>query len=193
MQSNTIFFDIGQEKSDDHVTKKTDTYQVNKELSKSWDDLFKKARESDLTSGSIGSPYEQSVWIYRAVNLISTNFPQANLQIKQNDKILPPEHKLVKLFNSPNPTTSRFEFFESLAAYLNLTGEVFIYANNSLYGNAIRTFQPTELWVLNPKLVQHSLDEQNRLAGWVYESMYVPIEQMVHVKLFNPSNPIVEK
>ena len=156
---------------------------------KNWDDIFLKAKAyNSLTGNGVTEPYSQSAWVYRAVNSISSNIPQAPFRIYDSNKQpLPETNSIVQLFQNPNPFQSYFEWMESIVSFLNLNGEAFIYMVPSI-GQRIGTRNlPAELWSLNPKLVQHAEDE-GRIVGWTYGNMPIELDEMIHLKMFNPSH-----
>jgi len=158
---------------------------------KSWEDSWLKVKEANLLElgTTVSNPYQQSAWVYRAVSVIATNVPQAPFTIyrgKEKLEKLDISNPVVQLFENPNPFQSSFEFWESIASYLNLYGEAFIYLNASV-GQLIGTRNlPAELWSLNPKLVKHAFAD-GQLAGWEYGGLPIEPDELIHFKFFNPS------
>lgn len=171
------------------------TTKEPKAVKKDWSSDWLKMREQNLLAGgtSLTAPYQQSYIVYRAIRSIAENVPTANFRLIENagtdsQRILPKDSPLSMLFTNPNPVTSRFEFWESIATYLNLTGEAFIYLNKSVGQLLSRpTAVPAELWVLDPRLVKHAF-EGNELAGWTYNNnIPIDVEDMIQFRLFNPA------
>jgi len=160
---------------------------------KGWSEDWLKMKESNLLelgSNKITSPYSQSHAVYRAVRSIAENLPQAVFRIYQNDKEVPLNHPISKLFNKPNPMSSRWELWESVATFLNLRGEAFIYMNKSLGQSIGSTSIPAELWSLNPQLIEHTLSN-GQLVSWIFnKKMPIASSEMIHIKFFNPNNPV---
>ena len=166
-----------------------------KKMEKGWSEEWLRMRESNLLElgqNKIGRPMEQSYIVYRAIRALSENIPQAIYRIYD---VGPTElteismtDPLSKLFNKPNHTMSRYELWESIAAYLNLQGESFIYMAQSLGQLAGTSTLPAELWSLNPMLMKHSIVD-GKVVGWVYNNeMPILPEELIHIKLFHPRN-----
>ncbi len=99
------------------------------------------------------------------------------------------EHPLIDLLRKPNPLQGRFEFIESLVAYLYLSGNAYI---ESVFGNhsAQHAGVPRELFVLRPDRITVLPDPINLVGGYEYraggQSIKFSPDQILHQKLFNP-------
>lgn len=156
---------------------------------KGWsEDWIKVIEKNNLEMGTkVSKPFEQSYVVYRAIRAIGENVPRAIYQIKSGENILPPTDPVVQLFMNPNPQMSRFEFWESIASYINLRGEAFVFINQSLGGLAGRGTPPASLHVLDPKMIKHSIKDGD-IVGWIFnDTMPIEPEEMIHFKLFNPN------
>jgi HK97 family phage portal protein len=168
-----------------------DVTKQKKTTTKNYDQLLA-IQEFNIEQGmsKISDPYAKSYIVYRAVRSIAENIPQAKYRVyfSNNDKPVPVTHPMNRLFNRPNPFMSRFEFWEAISTHLNLSGEVGIYVNESRGGAAGLGTPPAELYVLNPKLLRHSIND-GEITGWVYNNtMPIETKNLIHFKLFNPSN-----
>jgi HK97 family phage portal protein len=166
---------------------------TKKRSEKGWSEDWLRMKESNILSLSqnqVTDPYSQSAVVYRAVRAIAENLPQAVFRIFEGDQEVPLTHPLQRLFNKPNKFMSRWELWESIATYLNIGGEAFIYLNESMGQRIGSSSVPAELWSLNPSLMKHTV-EKGQVAGWVFNNT-LPIkpEEIIHIKLFNPNNAI---
>lgn len=164
-----------------------------KDLQLSFTDDLLNILKGNIQKDQVNRPYAQSYMVNKAVREIAENFPQAPYRVYKDGVEVPPDHEARKLFSKPNPKMSRFEFWEWVATYLNLNGEVFIYMVPSIgqmMDSPTRRL-PAELWPLNPILMQHLLDENNEVHKWVYDSrIEVDPKWMIHIKLPNDHNTI---
>jgi HK97 family phage portal protein len=96
-----------------------------------------------------------------------------------------------KLFDRPNPLTSRFQLFESTVINMGLYGESFWLLNESIGMTTGRPGAiPAEIYVLNPKKMKHVVDDKGTLTGWVYnDTLPLELSDVVHFKLYNPYDP----
>ena len=153
-----------------------------------------KMKEANLLEAgdNLTSPYSQSYIVNRAVRSIAENIPQAKYKIINVSTEEPAgiDNPIVQLFMKPNSMMSRFEMWEAIGTYLNLSGEVFLFVNQSLGGVIGRGTAPAELIVVDPKLVKHTV-EDGKVVGWSWNGQ-VPFEthELIQFKLFNPYNPI---
>lgn len=186
-----IFF---QESGEHEQPKIIDKKNVN---TKDWSSEWLRIREANILEAGenkIQKPFSQSYVVYRAIRSIAENIPQAIFKIYEgepgNSTEVPLNHPLQQLFNKPNKSMSRYELWESIATYLNLYGEVFIYLNQSVGQMLGTTTMPAELYSLNPMLMNHTIVD-GELVGWIYNrKMPINPNEVIHVKLFNPYNTI---
>lgn len=107
-------------------------------------------------------------------------------------------HPLLTLLARPNPMHGKFEFIETLFAYLYLSGNSYI---ECVGATSIGDHQPPghqrpqvtpprELYVLRPDRIKILPDPVELVAGYEYRAggraVTFPREQILHLKLFNP-------
>lgn len=155
-------------------------------ITKTWDDFFLRAIKQD-TGMPKGKEYKTSSTVYLALNKISNNIASVPFIFYKGDQQVF-DTPIDKLFDRPNPLTSRFQLFESTVIHMGLYGEAFWLLNESVGMSTGRPGAiPAEIYVLNPKEMKHVVDGQGTLTGWVYNNT-LPLElhQIVHFKLYNP-------
>jgi HK97 family phage portal protein len=151
-----------------------------------------------LTNESLtpGDSYLFNAWVNIAVTILTRNIARADFVIKKggNDITLGP---LYDLFRRPNPALSRFDLWKETAAWWHIEGEAFWWFGPDYAGGL-----PKELYVLNPRKLQHEvngmggLDETIYTASrrWFYHAgtELIPIlsDELIHFKDWNPWNPV---
>lgn len=90
--------------------------------------------------------YQQNAIVYRCVNEISQGAASIPFKVFQGDIELE-SHPLITLLNRPNPMQANVEYFQSLYAYLLLSGNS--YALSASVNNV-----PTELYLLRPDRIE---------------------------------------
>lgn len=140
----------------------------------------------DMTSPRV---YEQSPWVYIAINRIAEAGALVPLHVSQRvgeQSVGIDAHPLEQLLTMPNAVTSRFELFEQTLGSLELTGNAYWYLVGDAYG------LPREIWVLRPDRVTIVPDAVNVVRGYLYaiDGDYVPLDalEVVHFKRWHPSN-----
>jgi HK97 family phage portal protein len=133
--------------------------------------------------------YQQSPWVYVAVNRISEAAALAPLQIYRKTaqgRVSVPNHPLARLLAAPNPHLSQFELFEQTVGALELTGNAFWYLAGDARG------LPAEIWPLAPERVSVVPDPARYIRGYVYEldGQRIPLEaeEIVHFRRWHPAN-----
>ena len=133
--------------------------------------------------------YQQSPWVYVAVNRISEAAALVPLRIFRQSaagRAEIPDHPLLHLLNAPNPHLSRFELIEQTVGALELTGNAFWYLVGDAHG------RPVEIWPLPPERVSVVPDAARYLRGYVYEldGQRIPLEpeEIVHFRRWHPSS-----
>ena len=102
-------------------------------------------RSDDFKSYAIEG-YQQNAIVFKCVNEISQAAASSNFKVFQGDVELE-QHPLISLLNRPNPTQAGNEYFQSLYAYILLSGNS--YAISSSAGGV-----PSELHLLRPDRVE---------------------------------------
>jgi len=150
-------------------------------------------------------PYRQHGWTYAVINAIARNIAQVPFCIYGGTEKDPvkiqsddPGSEWLRLFDRPNPSMSRSEFWESILVWLSLSGECIVIKEPK--GNDRRLApgeMPFELWPTNGKDWDHMVDEsKKRIVAWVHRpqgeatpTVYEPHE-IIHLKYYNPYEPL---
>ena len=140
----------------------------------------------DLNSGRV---YEQSPWVYIAINRIAEAaalVPLRVFRLEGERRIGVANHPLEQLLSQPNPLTSGFELIEQTIGSLELQGNAYWY----LAGDASGV--PREIWVLRPDRVTIVPDATRVVAGYLYEvdGQYIPLDaiEVAHFRRWHPNN-----
>lgn len=133
--------------------------------------------------------YQQSPWVYVAVNRIAEAaalVPLRVFRLEGERRIEVERHPLERLLDAPNPYLSRFELFEQTVGLLELCGNAYWF----LAGDGQGT--PTEIWCLAPDRVTVVPDPTHYVRGYLYEidGRRIPLEpqEVVHFKRWHPAN-----
>lgn len=134
--------------------------------------------------------YEQSPWVYMAVNRIAE--AGAIVPLHVHDRLTHqrlPDHPLLRLLDAPNPVTSRFELLEQTLGMLELTGNAYWYLVGDARG------QPAQIWTLRPDrvtIVPDTNDDGRYVRGFVYtlDGVQIPLDavEVVHFKRWHPGD-----
>jgi len=130
----------------------------------------------ELTSG--GRPtnvYQQSAWVYRAVNILAEQV--ANMPFRFSAKAEPEKlietGPLVAFYNEPHPALNRFQYWELRVMWLLLRGECF---RVPVFGRDNRL---EKVLMLDPADFEHIVQE-GKLIGWRYRGgMKSPLSAQV--------------
>ena len=140
----------------------------------------------DLNSARV---YEQSPWVYIAINRIAEAAALVPLRVFRLDgekRIGISNHPLEQLLSQPNPLTSGFELLEQTIGSLELQGNAYWY----LVGDA--SGRPREIWLLRPDRVTIVPDAKRVVAGYLYEidGRYIPLDaiEVLHFRRWHPNN-----
>jgi HK97 family phage portal protein len=148
------------------------------------------------TEPHTGDHYLYNAWVHIAVNILIRNIARADFTIQKggNDVTSGP---LYNLFRRPNPVLSRFDLWKETAAWWHIEGEAFWWFGPDYAGGL-----PTEIYVLNPRKLQHEGDcfgvlrngIQNNIRRWFYHTgtELIPIfaDELIHFRDWNPWNPV---
>lgn len=158
-----------------------------------WAGLWQKVQESKLFGNKVLQPYAQIPTIYKAVKAISDNVPQAELIFKDwssEEEVYPKD--LMQLFSNPNPLMDGVTFLQYVVGFYALYGEAFIIKSPSI-GQVANTGRklPAELWTFCPTKFQEIRNKQTgEMLGWRYGQQEFPLDQVIHLKDFNPYSDI---
>jgi len=138
-------------------------------------------------------PYQQSIPIFRAVNMISSDLSKLPIKFYTGNRMRPNEEKLIdkpnqtcvdieKLFYNPNPE-NKGDFIKTLSLYLELYGEAPLYIPNFKPGKIPTFAQP-----LFPKdLVE--ITNGTDILKWSYSTReFLNIAEIKIPKYINPRN-----
>lgn len=136
--------------------------------------------------------YQGNVTVFACINEISTAvsgipwdlFRKAKGKKGRREKI--EDHRLIDLLNRPNPLQGRGSFFESITAYLLISGNSYIEKVGPNRG------LPTELWPIRPDRMTVIKDSVNRIRGHKFKLGSVEKDfvegEILHRKTFSPIN-----
>lgn len=138
--------------------------------------------------------FSQNEVIYSAIKYKFDSIAQSPLRAykgKRNNPELSENESspLYQLAERPNEYMGMTQFLQLCVVYLNLHGNCFIYFKKK---------QPYGLYPLRPDRVQIISDESKRVLGYLYfpdgtsieKSVAIRAEEMLHVKLPNPYDPL---
>ncbi|MDR2739908.1 MAG: phage portal protein, partial [Treponema sp.] len=143
-----------------------------------------------------GDNYLYNAWVNIAVNILIRNIARADftIKIRGNDVTSGP---LYELFRRPNRALSRFDLWKETAAWWHIEGEAFWWFGPDYTGGL-----PTEIYVLNPRKLQHEETGIGELGSitkyknrrWFYHAgtELIPIlsDELIHFRDWNPWNPV---
>ena len=140
----------------------------------------------DVQSASV---YEQSPWVYIAINRIAEAgalVPLRVYRLLDEQRIAIANHPLEQLLCNPNPLTSQFELFEQTLGSLELHGNAYWFLTGDAAG------RPREIWVLRPDRVTIVPHPQRVVAGYLYEiaGQQIPLDaiEVLHFRRWHPNN-----
>lgn len=151
-----------------------------------------------FTYSQIAEKYKKSPPYYAAVNLIARAIAMSNVAVYESDNEDSPiikNHPFVALLKRPAPSMQwlsldRFTVLESIAASLMIHGGAYIYLCGRNDDNTPKMILP-----LRPDRIAPFLDRENGVDKYKYtvdgKDWYIPIEDIVYVKQFNPTNDYV--
>ena len=132
-------------------------------------------------------PYLQHAWVSVCIDILTRNVARAEFEVRKNGTV---EHDtpLANLFRYPNKNMSRFDLWKQTCAWWSLDGEAFWW-----FGENYVCGIPTEIYILNPRNMQHVVNE-GKITKWVYTEegsgrplMILP-DEVIHFRDWNPWN-----
>lgn len=143
----------------------------------------------DNIQSYVDDGYKSNIHVYSVVTAITqrcTGIPFKHMN-GENEIV---NSELVKLLDRPNPVQSKDEFITSLASWLFITGNAYLYKISPDVG--LNKGKVTELWLLPSHLVEivgggvmEPVKEYRVKIGYgQYQG--IPADQVRHIKYFNP-------
>ena len=128
-------------------------------------------------------------WVYACVSIISKNIAKVPIRLfaqSADGAVEIDQHILLDLLNSPNPIHTRFEIWELVTTWLELTGNAYLYiAKNKLGG-------PGEIWPIPPDRMKVVPDSKDIIGGYLYEYQgqraAFDRTEIVHLRYPNPNS-----
>ena len=134
--------------------------------------------------------YGQVGWVFACVSRIASAVAETKWRLyteSENEKTEIIQHPLLELFAYVNKFHTGLEMLEQTQTFIDLTGEVFWLVIKD------RANTPAEIWVINPNKVKVVPDKKMYIKGYVYkngkEEIPLNVDDIVHIKLPNPTNP----
>lgn len=160
--------------------------------------------ENEVSSGAtLVNGYQQSVWVYAAVNAVASQIANTPLCITQGrgrgERKLE-SGPLVDLFRRPHEHCSRFEFWELVLCWLQIRGEAFVIPM-TLAGEVVdlsraggRGPKPQQFALLDAACFRHDV-VGGHLLGWFFTNAdpqgqmatrYLLPGEVIHIRRPNP-------
>ena len=128
----------------------------------------------DLERPTLTNAYQQSAWVYRAINVLAEQVANIPFLFSAGDRgreTLITKGPLADFYNHPHPHINRFQYWELRVIWLMLRGECFrvpIYSSGS-HRSAInsKNHQLFQVLLLDPAHFHHIIRD-HQLVGWRY-------------------------
>ena len=134
--------------------------------------------------------YGQVGWVFACVSRIASAVAETKWRVySKNGMELTEltEHPILDIIDFVNPFHTGLEMFEQTQTFIDLVGEVFWLVLKDAAN------KPAEIWVVNPTKMKVVPDREMYIKGYVYkngnEEIPLNVEDVVHIKLPNPTNP----
>lgn len=137
--------------------------------------------------------YRKNVIANRCVSLIASSAASVDWLLYNKNKVgkqIVKHHRILELLKKPNPSYGGAEFFENIYSYKMLSGNAYILAVKSNYGEV------KELYFLRPDRVEVVPGKNTLPAGYIYKvgdvKRYYPVDSVtgqsdiLHLKNFHP-------
>ena len=153
----------------------------------------------DHPSPVLSNAYEQSVWVYRAVNILAeqiANIPFLFSRGERGREHLITSGPLLDFYDQPHPNINRFQYWELRVIWLMLRGECFrIPVFSDAPRSSLHARRPVRSVLMPDPSHFHHIVENHELVGWRYtgfgpdtpldSQIFLP-EEVWHEKLPNP-------
>ncbi|MBC6712454.1 phage portal protein [Treponema sp. Marseille-Q3903] len=132
-------------------------------------------------------PYLQHAWVSVCIDILTRNVARAEFEVRKNGTV-ERDTALANLFRFPNKNLSRFDLWKQTCAWWSLDGEAFWW-----FGENYVCGIPTEIYILNPRYMQHVVDG-GKITKWVYTEegsgwpLIILPDEVIHFKDWNPWN-----
>ena len=169
--------------------------QIQNAIEKGWSDQWLKSKEKNILAqgGDITEPAKNSYLVYKCVQIISQNFPQAPFIIhnRGTGDPLPLDDQIYRIFKKPNEYASEFDLWANTSMFFTLYGEAFWFVNPSLGGmSGNRQIGPAEIIVVDPRGMKGVFNKEHLLVGWKFaDKLELPLDEVIHFKNSNSTNP----
>ncbi|KKL64544.1 hypothetical protein LCGC14_2163920 [marine sediment metagenome] len=139
---------------------------------------------------SFQKTYATITWVYAGVSAIQDNIAKLPIRIydrpaTEDDRIEITDNPKFKLFEKPNPFSSRYLFWATVVGSLELTGELFV---NLVRGNENQP--PQAMIPLRSDRISIVPDPKEYIGGYVYKigGIEIPFQpwEIFHVAYYNP-------
>ena len=134
--------------------------------------------------------YGQVGWVFACVSRIASAVAETKWRVYSKNGIELTElteHPILDIIDFVNPFHTGLEMFEQTQTFIDLVGEVFWLVLKDAAN------KPAEIWVVNPTKMKVVPDREMYIKGYVYkngnEEIPLNVEDVVHIKLPNPTNP----
>jgi phage portal protein BeeE len=168
----------------------SDNQKSKTEIQKSAGSEWLRGNDIETTSSVLTNAYEQSIWVYRAINVLAeqiANIPFLFSRGERGRETLITRGPLLDFYNHPHPHLNRFQYWELRVIWLMLRGECFripIVESSSLaapelpsVGGSAPSLSQSSIQNRKSKIKNvlfldpahmHAIIENHELIGWRY-------------------------
>jgi HK97 family phage portal protein len=152
---------------------------------------FLNGNDLDQQPSGVNRPFEQSVWVQRAIKEISGPISAVELKFYQGDTEITAAPWLA-FWQKPLANLTQADFVEALTGWLKLSGEAFIILPEQFAGKfpEVMAGWPA-LKLARPDSMKAIKDDADQLIAWEYRSakgkrIQFPLEQVIQPRYWNP-------
>ena len=154
-------------------------------------------RQGDIAIRGVRNQLEQyEGWVFAAVSLVADDVSQIEFVLSRirpdGDDVRILKHDILDLLNTPNDSTSRYDFYKSISIDLDLVGRAFVYiVRDQVSSSALG--KPGQLLKLDPgrMRIEHNGLDQPTLYTYTQSNgriLYIIPDNMVDLKEINPAD-----
>lgn len=153
--------------------------------------MFLNGTDLDQESTSLTRPYQQSVWVQRAIKEISGPIAAVELKFYQGDTEITAAPWL-DFWKKPLANLTQADFIEALTGWLKLSGEAFIILPEQFAGKFPEVIKGwPALTLARPDCMKAIKDDAGALIAWEYRGhkgtrIRFPLEQVIQPRFWNP-------